>query len=262
MVIAIKFQGGLGNQMFQYCLGRRLADKLGTRLIADVGYYQKAKHCKYELNKFNARIDDPTPEDTSTQFKLVQEGTMSFIPEVLELEGDVMLQGYWQNPKYLDDRIVKELIPSKIFSSPLWDKSSATAIHIRGGDYRGWKKFATIDYTYYNRAVEYIRDNSDCNLFVVYTDDTSYAEYMLYDVMNDSKVIFAEPNGVYDILEMAGCKHRIIANSTFSLWADIFSNKEGITIAPDTWFNPEPGNNHHIEIDPYLPHMIKLKSQV
>jgi hypothetical protein len=257
MTIVIKLAGGVGNQLFQYCLGRRLADKNNDRLLLDTSYYQKAKHCKYELDRFNIRVDNPVPEDNSRQYQIIQENTMSFIPEVLELKGDIILQGYWQSPRYIENYIIRELIPTQTLSNPLWDKSKATAIHVRGNDYKGWKKFDVCTYNYYNQAVKYIKENSETELFVVYTDDVEYAKYMLWDVAQDTQVIYAPSNGVYDILEIAGYKNIIASNSTFAWWGYKFGSHK-ISIFPSKWFN-NVGDGQNEQINLYEDKMILIE---
>ena len=39
-MIVIKLQGGLGNQMFQYAIGRILAEKNGVDLLIDNSFFE------------------------------------------------------------------------------------------------------------------------------------------------------------------------------------------------------------------------------
>jgi len=61
--------GGLGNQMFQYALGKRMAAFHNTQLKLDVCYYNtQAGHVtprKYELGCFNIQEDFASFEDIS-----------------------------------------------------------------------------------------------------------------------------------------------------------------------------------------------------
>lgn len=259
MVIGVKLAGGVGNQLFQYCLGRRLADKNNDRLILDTSYYQRAKHCKYELDKFNIRIDQPIPEDSQTQFQQVQEQTMSFIPEVLELKGNILLQGYWQSPKYLEERIVKELDRIGLdHNGGIIAGDNGVAIHVRGGDYKGWKKFDVCTYEYYNKAYEIIKAKVQNPKFVVFTDDESYAKYLLYDISKKENLTYTPYQGREAIEHMNRCKHIIASNSTFAWWGYKLGY-HGTSIFPSKWFNEEPGNNQHNEINLYEDQMILVE---
>jgi hypothetical protein len=51
-VIIVKVTGGLGNQLFQYALGRALSSRLSCELVLDTSFYPQQTLRKYELNKF------------------------------------------------------------------------------------------------------------------------------------------------------------------------------------------------------------------
>ena len=52
-MIITKLNGGLGNQMFQYAAGKRLAIKNNTELKIDNTEYQANNYRAYGLNNFN-----------------------------------------------------------------------------------------------------------------------------------------------------------------------------------------------------------------
>ena len=54
MIIA-KLMGGLGNQMFQYGLGRHLSSINNTELLLDIDEFQTYKLQKYSLSAFNIK---------------------------------------------------------------------------------------------------------------------------------------------------------------------------------------------------------------
>jgi hypothetical protein len=57
-MIVIKLMGGLGNQMFQYAIGRSLSLKLKKKLFFDItflkdkSYIENLTHRDYELSNF------------------------------------------------------------------------------------------------------------------------------------------------------------------------------------------------------------------
>ena len=55
--------GGIGNQLWQYAAGRRLADKLGTELELNVEFYEKYRYQSYVLSAFNLREFHVTRDD-------------------------------------------------------------------------------------------------------------------------------------------------------------------------------------------------------
>mgnify|MGYP000379615020 CR=1 FL=1 len=62
-MIVVKLIGGLGNQLFQYALGRNLAIKNNTNLKLDITGFEKYKLRKYSLNHFNIVEDFASEKD-------------------------------------------------------------------------------------------------------------------------------------------------------------------------------------------------------
>ena len=50
-MIISKIRGGLGNQLFQYALGRKLAIRNNKTLKLDVDFYKEARLRRYELDQ-------------------------------------------------------------------------------------------------------------------------------------------------------------------------------------------------------------------
>jgi len=122
IMLIIKLQGGLGNQMFQYAVGRALAEKNNTKFKLDISHYTDHKDREYNLNVFNI-IENFVTQEEIKYFKrskksskrvlgrlynilfandtiYVQEKGSSFNSSVLKLEPPVYLDGYWQSEKY------------------------------------------------------------------------------------------------------------------------------------------------------------------
>lgn len=269
MTIAVKLAGGLGNQMFQYALGRRLADERGEKLLLDVSYYQKAKHCQFVLDKFNVRFDLPTQEDSTIPFQLIQEPNLAYHPEILELKGDLMLAGYWQNPKYTEatlESLRKDFIPKQDVNPslrPLMDlmtNSNSVAVHVRGGDYKGWRKFDVATPKYYQEAFKKVDSEVFKPAYVVFTNDREYAEWILYEVLQTHKVIIVNGQDWEEIYMMSKCNHHIIVNSSFSWWgSQLCNNLDKRVIAPSFWFHSDGQTNEHLEISPYTQKMMLIE---
>ena len=55
-MIIVNIKGGLGNQMFQYALGRKLALAQKTELEIDATGYEHHHHRSYGLGAFKAQV--------------------------------------------------------------------------------------------------------------------------------------------------------------------------------------------------------------
>jgi hypothetical protein len=171
-MIITQLNGGLGNQMFQYVLGRVLALKHNTDLHFDLSLFIKHQsHLttkrQYELNPFNLPVKIATP-DLVEKFrqshtfkalinrylslnlnlssdKYINESGQKFQPEILKLPDNIYLSGYWQTEKYFidyRDQIIKDFSKRK---SPVSLKNKqiksgienchSVSVHIRRGDY-------------------------------------------------------------------------------------------------------------------------------
>ena len=276
-----KLSGGLGNQMFQYALGRRLALKKNVPLKLDISEYNKKKLREYDLSHFNIIEHFVTPKDLrSVTFpsnkpgsvlfiKLYQhifhlppipytkERTINFHPEILTLGDNTYLDGYWQSERYFSD--IKDVIRkeftvknrpdpiNKSFMEEIKDCESVS-VHIRRGDYISNpttnQVHGFIGLEYYNKALKLMIEKIDDPHFFVFSDDPEWAER---NINTDAQITYIKHNGAKnyeDMRLMSTCKHHIIANSSFSWWgAWLASNENKIVIGPSKWFREKDYND-------------------
>jgi len=275
-MVVVKLMGGLGNQMFQYAAGRRLSHFNGTSLKFDLSWFQENNpECSarnFSLKALNISGEIATAKEVKKYknkdlfvwpnfiyniFKLsrrmyVSEKEFSFDPQVLELSGNIYLDGYWQSEKYFkdidsiirDDFSVKDGLNVKDKeSADAITKTNSVSIHIRRGDYLSnaatnqYHGACTLDY--YRRAVEKISSQIPQPHFFVFSDDHKWTKENL---KVDFPLAFIEHNGpdkaYNDLRLMTLCKHNIIANSSLSWWgAWLNKNPEKVIISPLKWFN-------------------------
>jgi hypothetical protein len=139
MIVALLI-GGLGNQLFQYAMARRLAVRHNTNLLLDTSYYGidgeprpkefKAFPRRLSLFQFRIHATPATDEEiqglkddfltSSMRARLVRvfrkcrpgflwkgshivERKYRFQPEALLFPDEIYLQGFWQSEKYFAD---------------------------------------------------------------------------------------------------------------------------------------------------------------
>ena len=193
-MIITKLMGGLGNQMFQYATGRRLAAVRNTDLLLDLTWYDDPQNRKFDLKHFKCSLNEATPrvlEQVSTSdnqqkgflrriwkrtkgnsWTLLEEPHFHFFPEMYRAPDFTYLSGYWQSEKYFKD--ISATIHSDFqLRKPLEGEyrelekeildCESVGIHIRRGDYVSnpahLDAHGICSMDYYRRAMEII-DNS------------------------------------------------------------------------------------------------------
>jgi len=248
-MIIVKIIGGLGNQMFQYALGKYLAIKHNTNLILDLSGYESYKVWKFELDNLNVHYENNLFDRTTFQY--IQEKYFHFDPDMLNLPDNVNLDGYWQSEKYFKD--IEEIL-RKDFSvtSPineanqrlldLINSTNSVSLHIRRGDYitnpSANAFHGTCSLDYYNKSIKHLIERVNNPHFFLFSDDP---EWVKENILINEPVTVVDintiNNGCDDLRLMMSCKHNIIANSSFSWWgAWLNNNPQKIVIAPEKWF--------------------------
>lgn len=268
--------GGLGNQMFQYALGRSLADKKNSPLRLDTSWFEDIENIntkrQYELGCYPITAEAIDGSDLNIMqsgqavarksfikkiFKnqapsllIYTEPDASFHPEVLNLPDNVYLKGYWQNERYFMDirpRLLREFTPNMITdytrrTANRIQRRPSVSLHVRRGDYVNnplTNKFHGLTpVEYYMQALEYVRKKlADPQLFV-FSDDIKWCKSNL-PFAKAAEFITGNPpeRACEDLYLMSLCDSNIIANSSFSWWgAWLNENRNKTVVAPKSWF--------------------------
>ncbi|HVN40475.1 MAG TPA: alpha-1,2-fucosyltransferase [Myxococcota bacterium] len=272
-MIVTRISGGLGNQMFQYAAGRRLALARATGLLLDLSPLDDPRvatpRC-YELHAFPIRaaiasaaeLEAIAPRRDSLAARIARracgarrsaatERHFHFDPEVLDLPDGSCLHGYWQSERYfadVADDVRRELTverPATGRNAELLeriDACNAVSVHVRRGDYvslppvRATHGVCPLDY--YERAARTLAERVADPVFFVFSDDPDWVRDHL---RLDGEMVQVDHNrpeaGSEDMRLMSRCAHHVIANSTFSWWgAWLDPRPEKIVVAPRRWF--------------------------
>lgn len=272
-MIIVKVIGGLGNQLFQYALGRTIAHKNNTVLKIDITSF-KTYNRKYALDNFNIIENFATEEEIRhlkysnrlkhLAYKLTKSSKLfykqSFINEldfafdqnIFKSPSNVYLEGYWQSEKYFKEAgdIIRNEFTIKSKAEGInkeiaeeINSCEAVSVHVRRGDYvtnlETNKFHGLCSLEYYKEALNKITSCIENPHFFVFSDDPKWAQ----DNLNfDYPSRFITHNGTEknyeDLRLMSLCKHNIIANSSFSWWgAWLNKNLDKMVVAPRKWFN-------------------------
>ncbi len=257
-MVIVQITGGLGNQLFMYAAGRRLALHHGTPLKLDISAFQAYRLRGYLLDRFCIAQEVATPEEIGALKSRAQAGRSrrwgfssilrrrarsaifatddslagTYLPEILRTPADVYLQGYWQSEQYFkpveaairdDLRLKHELAGDNLVLARSIGAADAVSLHIRRGDYASNpyldKLFGVLPLEYYQRASRSILEALPGAHFFVFSDDPGWASSNL---RIDAPLTFVAHNGPEapqeDLRLMSLCRHHIVANSSLSWW--------------------------------------------
>ena len=279
MVIA-KILGGLGNQLFQYAMGRSLASRTGSELKLDLDWFasEGAPGRSFLLDRFNIHYRVATDPDIRALLRwrrlLGRDLHEALVPfhrkkyirlrdfepfreKYRTLGGNVYLEGYWTDERYFRDMshelrseftLRGELSPYHRRMSEAIAGSESVSVHVRRGDYVTHDRFRPIfdicNREYYAKAIDEIVRTVPDPRFFVFSDDIEWARRHLRTGHDTAYVSQADGDSPdEELVLMSLCRHNIIANSTFSWWGAWLNRNEGKrVVAPGKWFNI-PGRN-------------------
>lgn len=246
------FQGGLGNQMFQYANAlavrqkhpfslmlfdcNRSVDTHGGLLIFDLfdikekGRLSRYKVIKQHLPKLLSayRQDD---YDGSRTGRCLSRHYM----------------GFYQSEKYFarcSDKVRKafrfntaKLNTKSIEAARQMANQQCLSIRIRRGDYLNENgKYDTYSLDYYHHGLQYIEQRVGPCIPYIFSDDIGWCRSHL--PLENAVYVDWNHGGEswQDMYLMSRCHHNIIANSTFSWWgAWLNPNTDKIVVAPKQW---------------------------
>jgi len=279
-MIVIRLKGGLGNQMFQYALGRRLALERKTSLWLDLTSFEDRTYSyarDYGLDAFGTC---PMHLITTSRLSLRDRLLLflmrpALVPEkayhalqALPPGRSLCFDGYWQREEYFAPvaKTIRKELQLKAPLAPEREKiaaqfdASAVSIHVRRGDYVAAPEFTayfgTCAVEWYDAAIAIIRDRVKNPRFFIFSDDPDWARANL--PLRDHSALFIGPQpdkrDAEDLHLMSRCAHHIIANSSFSWWAAWLNpSPDKVVVAPKVWYKGAPEVPVHA-----LPNWIRL----
>ncbi|MGL4596142.1 MAG: alpha-1,2-fucosyltransferase [Bacteroidia bacterium] len=271
-MIISKLMGGLGNQMFQYAVGRALSRQHKCRLYLDKSFLlqQAQTHTArvYALDVFRieeefadeeliASISQNERSFIRRQFisilgnPIIREGGSKFLPQLNTLQPPLYLDGFWQDERYFQsiaanirEDFTPFVSPSEKNTALLEQIKTVTAVslHVRRGDYVSNAATAAfhgnLTPSYYQQAVQLLQEKiGNIHLFI-FSDDVNWVRFnMPFNVPTTYIDHNTGRDSHWDLYLMKNCQHHIIANSSFSWWgAWLNPSPQKIVIAPRHWF--------------------------
>jgi len=271
-MIYTRITGGIGNQLFNYTLGRYLAEKHKVELVLDISWFRQFPYRTYDLDRFNITGRIPTLYERAGLWQMrdtqpnkynrvakrftkllphityAREKSLHFDPTMLSLPDNTYIAGNWQSLNYfkdIEDIIRAELTlktPSDYFAKvkQQMESCNSIALHVRRGDYAYTQKIkdsmGLCSPQYYQSAVEYIAARVPNSTIFVFSDDLPWVKANLSFAYPVIYIEHPEKKDYEEPLIMAAAKHQIISNSTFGWWGAWLNQNPGkIVCAPSKW---------------------------
>ena len=261
-MVLVHFQGGLGNQIFQYAFYLGLKSQ-GYMVKADLSsFHKKYEKRDFELiSVFGIELEDASEEEVD---KMIGTGSgiinrvrnhflrkKNYVPEeqfdmsILLRKKNVFLDGYWQNIAFFSN--VEADLRKKLSFQCKSDRAGiisrikdceSVALHIRLGDYLEYQEIygGVCTMEYYQKGICYLKEQLNNPVFFVFSDEIAKTKEILKREEDCFIYVEKEKHDYQDMYLMSLCKHNIIANSSFSWWAAwLNSNPEKIVIMPAGW---------------------------
>lgn len=265
-MIRIVLLGRTGNHLFQYALGRVLAEKHGVPLVMDGSWFNSAGWAQvshFLKLPIQAKVVRHFPIGARALLKLSGKhyweyqglpifkeatGDQSFDASYLNVPADCILFGYFQSPLYfqsiaeslrneLNDLFLEVARPTERLEQ-LQNDQKSVALHVRRKDYLLHAALQVCNRAYYRDSIQQMRSRVTGAHFFIFSDDPEWCRAEFKD--DDQTVIDsgeAADNPLYDLCLMSHASHHIIANSSYSWWAAWLGEKPGQQVMmPDRWF--------------------------
>ena len=274
--LIIRISDGLGNQLFEYALGKYLSDKLGCEMVFDKSHFLVSKNRTFQLNKFvgPAKVSQ-WGKLKGLMFLLLWAGKVKlgekFFRSVLSflnmgwlpvkdpfrlqsdfndeslalLKGTIYISGCYGHLPHMPGRdVLKTLLclmgmpsPSNLRYIDAMRQCESVSVHVRRTDYLlSENNVPALCATYQRRAIETIRQKVAFPRWFIFSDDIEWCRKEFADLEDAVFVSGNEAEPWEDIRLMAACRHHVIANSSFSWWGAFLGDSCGLTIYPKPWF--------------------------
>lgn len=254
-MVGVKFNGRLGNQLFQYFFLRYLKSRDEGKI-----YFFTNPHHAYLSKYFDfgpyynltlgSKLYSVFARSIPKVFKFKDIYVHNFFaPKEHNPANFTIYNGYFQSDFYIN-HLKNEKMPviKKEFQDAFQDKfgkvfsdHKTVVVHIRRTDYLSYgKRDISLPIDYFKRQLASIDDLDAYKVFFV-SDDM---EFVKKEFPQKENFIFSSNSEIMDFQLIQHADVAIISNSTFAWWAAYFCPKKNFVIAPKNWFGFRIGREH------------------
>jgi hypothetical protein len=259
--IIIRIKGGLGNQLFQYCLGEIIYSKLKIIVNYDIktGYLNDAFnrnncfHFVFKQNEdliykgfFNNIYLLRILKVLSLKFKIsfmkhfyLQENKNVYINNIFDFlnktRNNIILEGYWQNLELINYEFIEKLNLGLEKPFTIYSKNDLI-IHYRSDNFSD-----SLSFDYFEHAIKHILKNyPNIDKIIIYSDSKKVLN--LLDFLKERNTInilvdYGDYEPILLLSTLARSNYFIPSNGTFSLWTSLLGTNRVILLPPSIQLN-------------------------
>ena len=238
--LTVRFNGGLGNNLFQYAALYSLAKANKMKPVI-------SKLDKMLIDTFHITAEQTDVEAPGEYFpKYIEDKAAEFDVQTkfLDLRQDIELLGYFQSWKYFEP-VKEELRKQFTFRRDILQEAGSfikdsiegrmpsvkgynfVGVHIRRGDMISAEKrklgYTVPNATYINEAMDYFRKKYPNIVFIVCSDDVDWSTRNVKQITifgnKYSDVVFSHNNTKeVDLAILSSCNHTVMTVGTYGWW--------------------------------------------
>ncbi len=251
----VKFNGRMGNQIFQYAFLRYLQTNNRNTFIFFINPHHAYLTKYFELNAYQNITLGSKLYSLSIRalskllpFKEVYITNLR-VPKNIKLEKNTIYKGFFQTDWYLKHivgdfrlKIKSEFIEKfDLEFGEIFNNHPTITVHIRRTDYLNYgKRDISLPMSYFKARLDALGDLSKYKVFFV-SDDIAYVKSYFGGASN---FIYSTNNEITDFQIIKNADISIISNSSFAWWAAYLSEKDNTVYAPKNWLGFRIGKEH------------------
>ncbi len=253
-MIGVKFNGRLGNQIFQYAFYHYLKSQ-DKGIYFFVNPHHAYLHKYFDLDPYNSLT---LPSKTYSVFTRLLPKVLPFkevyieniqVPKPLKGKNLTIYKGFFQTDWYLRNTTCKlELslkdeyrIQFENAYGQQFRQHKTVVVHVRRTDYLKYgKRDISLPLDYFQRRLETIDRLDDYQVYFV-SDDIDAVKAFFKEKDN---FIYSSNDEITDFQIIMNADIAIISNSSFAWWAAYLSSKNNVVYAPKNWLGFRIGKEH------------------
>ena len=247
-LVTVQLSGGIGNRIFQILTGISYARRVNKKFVLCEKFMLNNEHFgrRRTLEFILQLFPSVKIFRGSAIWKQYRDPSSNFeFNEIPDIDGSIVLIGYFQNEQYLLDRNSFEIPkPIEMKFSVERDFNHSYFVHFRFGDYKD-SQFHIDLKSYYKEAIKRVKDCDKEARFLIFSDEINLINLALYELDPNSLIVPSNINSWESLYLMSLCNGGICANSTFSWFGARAIKGTGPIFMPDKWIkdvnsNPVP----------------------